>query len=861
MLNRLCIISSFLLVTNWSFSQTDTTSTKTINNAETDTVNSTNGILPIFSTTTSDISGNNLQSQDVTSLLGSTRDIFMQTVSMHFITARFRYRGYNTDNMTVMMNGVRLNSLENGTAGWSTWGGMNDVIRYMDMKTGLGSSRSTFGDVGGYFNLNVFASTFKKGLRVTYSQGNRIFKERVTLTYASGLLPSGWAFSFSGTARYAAQGYVPGTSFMGFGYFMGADKKLNDNHTLSFVGFGAPITQGRQSMETDEAYALVGDKHYNSYWGFQNGQVRNAKTSTTNVPTAIVSEVWRINDNSKLTTSAFYSFGRTSLTNLNYYGVGLNPAPDYYKNMPSYYGPSSEYANPTKFANLTAAWQNNSTNPISGFSTQQIDWAGLYNANYNNLHTVYNVDGIAGTSYTGKLSRYAVEEQRQDISSYGFNSIYNTRLNNNIYVTGGLNATVAYTRYYKVMNDLLGGDYWLDLNQFANQISPNNSVMQNNINDPNKLIRKGDVYGYDYNLNVSRYELWGQAEKTFSKFDVYVSATVSSNSFFRDGHMVNGLFPTTSGGNSKTLSFINYGVKSGITYKIDGHNYITVNAATITKPPLPSNAFISPRSRNDEIPNMQSEKIFTGDITYNVRFPWLRGRITYYHTMINNQVWGRSYYDDVFSTNVNYFMTNLNQLNQGIELGVEGIIQKQWSVVGALAYGNYVYTNRPTATISADNTAALLVADRTIYFKNYHVGGAPEVAGSIGLRYNAKKYWYAGVYFNYFDNNYVTINPDRRTAEALTKYIPTDPQVAKITDQEKLPGAYTIDFMAGKSFKFKNKYGLNLTMMVNNLTNNMFKNFGEEQLRHDVNFIDKFPNKYSYTLGLTYMLSAAFSFN
>ncbi len=861
MLNRLCTISLFFLVISTSFSQTDSTTTKSLNNPETDTVNSSNGILPIFSTGTSDMSGNNLQSQDVTSLLGSTRDIFMQTVSMHFITARFRYRGYNTDNMTVMMNGVRLNSLENGTAGWSTWGGMNDVIRFMDMKTGLGSSRSTFGDVGGFFNLNVFASSFRKGLRVTYSQGNRIFKERATLTYASGLLPSGWAFSFSGTARYAAEGYIPGTSFMGFGYFLGADKKFNDNHTLSFVGFGAPITQGRASYDTDEAFNLTGDKHYNSFWGFQNGQVRNSRVSTTNVPTAIISEVWKINNNSKLTTSGFYSFGRTSLTNLNYYGVGTPPAPDYYKYMPSYYAPTSEYANPTQFANLTAAWQNNSLNPRSGFNARQIDWAALYNANYNNMHTVNNVDGIAGTSYTGKLSRYVVEAQRQDVSSYGFNSIYNTRLDNNIYLTGGVNATVAHTRYYKVMDDLLGGDYWLDLNQFANGVSPSPSVTQYNINDPNKLIKKGDVFGYDYNLNASRYEAWGQAEKTFSKFDVYLSATISENSFFRDGHMVNGLFPNSSGGNSKTLNFLNYGVKAGITYKIDGHNYVTINGASITKPPVPTNSFVSPHTRNDEIPNIGSEKILTGDITYNVRFPWLRGRVTYYHTMINNQVWARSYFDDVFNTNVNYFMTNLNQLNQGLELGLEGIIKKQLSIVGALAYGNYVYTNRPTATISADNTAALLATDRTIYFKNYHVGGAPEIAGSIGMRYTAVKYWNVGLYFNYFDNNYVTINPDRRTAEALAKFIPTDPQVAKITNQEKLPGAYTVDFMAGKSFRFKNRYGLSVTMMINNLTNNMFKNFGEEQLRHDVNFIDKFPNKYSYTLGLTYMMSVAFSFN
>ena len=881
-MNRyLLIFFSFFSLTV-SYSQVDSTVTpQTINNAENDTVNSTNGTLPVFSTTSSDMSGDNLQSQDVSSLLGSSRDIFMMSSSMHFITARFRYRGYNMDNMTVMMNGLRLNSLENGMAGWSTWGGMNDVIRFMEQKTGLGSSRSTFGDVGGYFNLNVFASTFRKGLRVTYSQGNRIFQERATVTYSTGMLNNGWAFSVSGTARWAQKGYVPGTSFQGFGYFLGADKKINDQHTLSFVGFGAPITQGRQSMETDEAFALTnsnqnksvwgniqdilnnnhaGNNHYNSFWGYQNGQIRNSKISNTNVPTAMVSEVWNINDHSKLSTTAFYSFGRTSLTNLNYYGVS-NPAPDYYKYMPSYYGPYSQDADPGQFAALTQAWQTNSVNPNTGFNSTQVDWDRMYNINYNNLSTVHNVDGVSGANFTGKRSLYIVEAQRQDVKSYGFSSIYNTKLKNDIYITAGVNATVAHTRYYKVVDDLLGGDYWLDLNQFASSISPDPSVMQYNINDPNKLIKKGDVFGYDYNLNANRFEGWGQAEKSFSKFDVYVSATINNNSFFRDGHMVNGLFPNTSGGNSKTLNYLNYGVKAGITYKIDGHNYITINGANITKPPVPTNAFIAARYRNDVVSNIGNENILTGDITYNIRYSWLKGRITYYHTLINNQVWLRSYFDDVYKTNVNYFMTNLNQLNQGLELGLEGTVKKQYAIVGALAYGNYVYTNRPTATISADNTAALLATDRTVYFKNYHVGGTPEVAGSIGVRYNARKHWYAGLYYNYFANNYVTINPDRRTAEALAKYVSTDPQVDQITKQEKLPDAYTIDFSAGKSYRFKNKYGLNFNLMINNLTNNMFKNFGQEQLRHDDNNIAKFPNKYSYTMGLTYMLSVAFSFN
>jgi len=863
----LCLLSlaSYGQNDSTAIPKSDDTSPASLNNSEHDTVRTIeSGILPVFSTTSSDLGGNNIQSQDVNALLGSSRDIFIQANIMHFIVAGFQYRGYNSVNKTVMMNGVRLNSLETGVAGFSTFGGMNDVIRFMDQKTGLGSSRSTFGDVGGYFNLNVFASTFRKGLRVTYSEGNRIFKQRATATYSTGLLKNNWAFSVSGTVRYAAQGYVPGTWFQGFGLFAGADKKFSDKNVLSVVLFGAPITQARQAYETNEAFALAGNNHYNADWGFQNGVMRNGVISKTNVPSLILTDKWNMNDHSNFIGSVYGSYGRTSLTGGNYYGVP-NPAPDYYQNMPSYYAPTSADANPTQFANLTQLWQNQ--------ANQQINWDKFYQINSNNIHTVTNVDGVPGATYTGKQSLIIEEEKRQDVRTGGYNGIYNTRLpDNNIHITVGTNGTISDTRYYKVVNDLLGGDYWLDYNQFGASTTPNPQALQNNINDPNKLIRKGDVFGYDYNIDVKRFELWGQAEKSFKKVDAYLSATVNNTSFYRAGHMVNGLFPTTagingapengsSGGNSAVLNFLNYGVKAGITYKIDGHNYITINGAYITKPPLPTNAFISAQTRNDEISGLANEQLFTGDISYNLRFRWLKGRITYYHTQINHQAWQRSYYDNDFKTSVNTAMTNVNQLNQGLELGLEGIVNKHVSIIGALAYGSYLYTNNPSETISADNAVQLLATDRTVYWQNYHVGGMPEVASSLGVRYAGKKSWYAGIYFNYFANNYVTINPNRRTEEALAKYIITDqPVVNQILNQEKLPNAYTIDFMGGKSFRMKAKHQINVTLMINNLTNNIFKNSGEEQLRYDDNTINEFPNKYKYTFGLTFMASVSYLF-
>jgi hypothetical protein len=87
---------------------------------------------------------------------------------------------------------------------------------------------------------------------------------------------NGWAFAYFLSARYAHEGYIEGTFYEAFSYYAAAEKKFNDNHSLSFSVIGAPTRQGRQSISTQEAYDLSGDIYYNSYWGYQTLSRRNS---------------------------------------------------------------------------------------------------------------------------------------------------------------------------------------------------------------------------------------------------------------------------------------------------------------------------------------------------------------------------------------------------------------------------------------------------------------------------------------------------------------------------------------------------------------------------------------------------------
>jgi outer membrane receptor protein involved in Fe transport len=144
------------------------------------------------------------------------------------------------------------------------------------------------------------------------------------------------------------------------------------------------------------------------------------------------------------------------------------------------------------------------------------------------------------------------------------------------------------------------------------------------------------------------------------------------------------------------------------------------------------------------------------------------------------------------------------------------------------------------------------------------------MAYTFGIHYNAPQYWFANLNFNYFDQVWIDFNPARRTVSAVAN-VPGDPEFEeqavnpgselwnRIIEQEKAPGAFTMDFFGGKSFKFNDVF-LYLTVGVNNILDKRdFITGGYEQLRFDFEGkdVDRFPSQYFYALGRNYFISVA----
>ncbi len=793
-----------------------------------------------------------LEGQDVSGLLQSSRDPLVSAAAFNFNGLWYRLRGLNSDQQTVLLNGVHMNDPVSGFGLWSVWSGLNDITRYQYSVLGIGSYDLQFGGVRGATNINTRASDQRKGTRITYSATNRSYRHRLIATHNTGVLESGWAFSFSASLRYADEGYAEGTYYNGLSYFASADKKINEKHAVGFTALGAPTVQGLQGMVVQEVYDLTGNNYYNPYWGYQNGKKRNYRERFRHQPLLMATHYMNLNEGTKLNTSVYSLFGTNSRTNINW-ADAKDPRTDYYRYLPSFYNePSAEDI--AQNAQLTSLWQNDD-------SYRQVNWDDMYFANSKNLYQVENADGIAGNTVVGNRSKYMLEDVHQDPLVFGLNSNIKHKIDN----ISNISATISYrnhtTHYYREVEDLLGGDFWLDVDQFSEQDFSDPQVAQNDINTLNNVVYVGEKQGFNYKINVSNVQAFSNYEISLPKVDFYAAAKLGYQTFYREGLMRNGRFPANSFGKSEIQGFLHYGLKAGATYKITGNQFLKANLAYMQNAPNARNAFLNAWNNNEVTTGLDQIEVRSADINYYFKSPSLKARLTGYYIEMNNLVDVRTYYHDEFRNFVNYSMSGVNTLNYGVELGFDYNISPSVQATAIFASGDYLYNSRPQADITVNNSAEKLDEGRVVYLKNYHVGGTPEVIASLGLKYNSSKFWWAGINASYFDEYYITPNPDRRTAEAVDGLLVDDAPFQDIISQQQLDPGFLLNAVAGKSFKVGYRKYLNLILSVNNILNNTdIQSFAYEQLRYDSDDIARFPNRFRYLNGLSYFLMVRYRF-
>ena len=826
-----------------------------------DTTMTQNQDVPTIMLLDSDFDESSTSVNDASTLLQSSRDVFNTIAAYNFGSLRYRVRGNDSKYSDVMINGILMNDPETGRPVFSNWGGLNDAMRNTVLTEGIGASDDGFGGIGGLTNIVTRASQYRRQTSLSYAFSNRSYNHRVMASVGTGMMDNGWAFMVNASGRFAGEGYTQGTFYQAYSYFLSAEKRINGKHSLDLTVFGAPSRRGGSSPVVQEAYDLVGSNFYNPNWGYQTltdgtRVKRNSRVSDYHQPMFQLTHYWTPTRLTSLTTTAYFFAGRAGQTTLEW-GEAKDPRPDYYRNLPSYLLNNGHST--AEYLAALEAWKN--ADP----SVCQINWDALYAANLNHLFTVHNANGTEGNTITGKASKYILAERHYDKMQYGAATVLKHEILPNLHLNAGLNFGISKTHYYESVDDLLGGDFYYDINKYAENME--SDECQPDLNNTNHVARVGDIISYNYLANRNRVNLWGQLDYIVGNFDLYLGAQATWTQIWRTGLFKNGAFQNDSYGDAPKNNFIDPGVKFGVTYGINGRNYIVANLAYMHVAPQFRDIYTSPRSRNTLVDKVTSEKIFSADLSYQYRSPNFKLRLTGYFTNYADLIWNRSFYCEnvyVGSTDagntyksefVNFIMTDIKQRSIGAELGIEYNVSPSVTLQLAAANGVHVYTNRPKFSIYDDNNAMAYLEGETVYLKNYHVANGPETVGSLGVKYNAPQGFWLSLNGNYFGNMYFDVNPYNHTEYGMSHYAQGDIRIDDVLKQTNLGHAFTLDFYGGISRNIKGHYCL-LNVSINNLLNNRnIVLYGYEQLRFNANDPDMFPAKYSYLYGLNFFVS------
>lgn len=817
--------------------------------------------ISLVTITENDLGDENTGSESTSGLLQASRDTYQRTAAFNWGQARFRIRGLDNQYGNTMINGISMNKIYDGRPQWGNWGGLNDATRNQEFTMGSKPSDYTFGGILGTQEINTRASHYRPGNRVTFSSTNRNYFWRAMATHASGFNKKGWAFVVSGSRRWAQEGYFDGTDYAANSLFASVEKKFNDKHSLNLTSIYAQNSRGKTSPNTQEIIDLMGEK-YNSYWGWHGDQKRNSREKNIVEPINMLSHYWKMSEKTTLNTNVAFQTGSIGNSRLDFQNAN-NPDPTYYKNLPSY--AINEGASQTEIDDV-----------LNDFlASPQVDWAAIYSANQN--------------SATPGKSVYVLYEDRTDDTQWSANSILKSSLSNHVSLNAAVNFKRLKSHNFQNLLDLLGGEYFLDIDPFFTGQATNSDL-----NNPGRVVYENDEYGYNYNLYSTVFDGFTQFKFNYNKFDFYLAQSFSRTQYQREGLYRNGIYPTNSYGKSDKVVYENFGFKGGLTYKITGRHMLDFNGLYMTKAPILRNVFSNARLNNNITPDLESERITSFDASYIIQAPKFKARLTGFFNKIQNSSEISFFYGEGIAEIVNQgdanfnnafvseIVTGIDRQSIGGELGIDYQITPTIKAIAAASYGQYIYSDNANLITNDDNR----VADGlnpirnfgTTYLKDYRQPGVPQQAYSFGLEYRDPHFWWISANVNYLSERYIDVSSILRTENFIVDQQTglgyagaTESNVKRILKQEKFDPVSLVNLLGGKSWRIskKNRNTFGIFAIVNNVFDIQYKTGGFEQSRKatypdlvadQANGTPSFGSKYFYGYGRTYFVNMYLNF-
>ena len=538
-------------------------------------------------------------------------------------------------------------------------------------------------------------------------------------------------------------------------------------------------------------------------------------------PSVLFTWDYKINDKMQLTTSLFGKYSMYSTTALGWNGNAADPRPNYYQNLPSAaydvwdieYTPTEDEYN--DYMTRYNYWKASKAN-------RQLNWDYMYYANQQ----ANAVDGEC---------LYYVERRHNDQLALNLGSVLNIEYNRYNTGTVGVNLGTTKGMHYKTMSDLLGANKYTDIDKFSvGDFGPNSDYVQNDVDNPNRQIGEGDVFGYDYDLYVNKANLFYQHQFNKGIFHLFAGANIEGTTMERFGNMRNGRAMEFSKGSSGTAKFLGGGAKLNAIFTFNAYNTLSLGAGYENRAPIAYNSFIAPRMRNDFVQGLENENIFSAEASYRLNVGPVTAKVTGYYTILNDLVEQNAFYNDLQSQFTYLTMTGVNKVHYGVEAAVVYNVTSALSFNAVASVGNAEYTDNVKGFLISENEK--VVMNDKVYMDGVKVDGTPLTALSLGVDYNVNG-WYLSANVNYYDNIYIDASKYARLESVVGEPVidaTTGKEILDLPTQFSGRGDFMVDASIGKSISLRRGKKLNINLSLNNILNNQkMITGGYEQNRGD----------------------------
>lgn len=753
-----------------------------------------------------------MSTQEFPEILKSTPGVYATKEGGGFGDSRINLRGFENENIAVMINGIPMNDMEWGGIYWSNWAGLSDVTRSMQVQRGLGASKVSAPSVGGSINIVTRTTDAKKGGSVSYAMGNDGYN-KVGFNVSTGLTEDGWAISALLTKAWG-DGYIQGTEFESYSYFLNISKQINDQHQLSYTVFGAPQwhNQRKDDLLIADWQKQPEKYRYNSAYGFDmNGQRKKGIAyNEYHKPQMSLNHSWSINDKSSLTTSLYASLG---------YGYGLSGQ-----------GYDSSWRNKWYGTGTTGEINQDFRTPDGTF-----DYGAIYKLNQE--------------SDNGSVM--ATSKNMNNHNWFGLLSSYTTRIGENIDVYGGIDL-----RYYKgihkaVLADLYGGEYFDNYDNRRNV-----PYKKDDLAWQHQKLKIGDVVYRNYDGYTVQYGTFGQVEYNKDNLAAFLAGSVSNTTYWRKDH-----FYYEKGDNeSDKKSFVGFTVKTGANYNFDQNHNVFANIGYISRAPFFSyGTFLQPETSNEVNKDAKNEKVFSFEVGYGYRSSMFAANLNIYRTAWMDKSMARSFTFSNSEERGNLNLTGVDALHQGIELDFEVRPVKDLKITGMVSLGDwswdsnasgYIY-NSQGQPLTKDGAIASGVgapdhAITHVNLKDVKVGNSAQTTFALGANYRVLKDIRLGLDYVYYARNYANYKLRGSDLDIGGSNTYTTPW--------RMPSAGQLDANMSFGFKFAGLKA-NLYGNINNLLNNKYITDAQDGANHNWDTAQVY-----YAFGRTYSVRLKVNF-